>query len=70
MKSPITRADGRATWTHQEGDAYLVTGTLYAGGRFSLRTSSWAHASGINLWNGTRWLLRGGRRFKINTTTN
>jgi hypothetical protein len=71
MKSPLTRnSAGQVAWTHQEGDAYLVTGTLVNGGKFRIRTTSWRHAAGINLWRGTRWLLRGGKRFKINSVIN
>jgi hypothetical protein len=50
------------SWTHQEGDLYVVTGVLTNGKRFALTTHSWPHASGINLYRGSKWLYRGGKR--------
>jgi hypothetical protein len=71
MTSPLTKSpSGSVSWTAKAGDTYLVTGTDRSGRRFRLTCSSWAHASGINLWQGSRWLLRDGRKFRINTTSN
>lgn len=63
-------ANGTVTWTQQDGDTYLVTGVDRSGRRFRRVCSSWREASCINVWRGSRWLLRGGRRFRINTVNN
>jgi len=69
--NPLVRnPDGTVSWTPQEGDTYLVTGTAGNGRRFRRVCPSWAYANGINLLRGSRWLLRGGRRYRINTTVN
>jgi len=69
--NPLVRnPDGTVSWMAQEGDTYLVTGTAGNGRRFSRVCPSWAYAAAINIWRGSRWLLRGGRRYRINTTVN
>jgi len=40
------------------------------GKRFSIYTENWLHAKGINVFKGTRWLLRGGKRWKIESVIN
>ena len=70
-RNPLTRnPDGTVSWTAQEGDRYLVTGTDRNGRRFRRVCPSWAYAAAVNLWRGSRWLLRDGRKFRINTTRN
>jgi hypothetical protein len=70
-RNPLTRnPDGTVSWTAQEGDTYLVTGTDRDGRRFRATCSTWRHASSINIWRGSRWLIRDGRKFRINTTCN
>ena len=71
MKSPLTpEPNGSVSWVAEAGDTYLVTGVDRQGRRFRLHCSNWRHASSINLWQGSRWLVRDGRRFRINTTSN
>lgn len=59
------RADGTVEWVHQDGDKYMVTGIDRSGRRFKRVFASWFYASGINLWHGSRWLLRDGQRHLI-----
>jgi len=59
------RWNGHVTWTQVPGDCYVVTGRTVYGVRFRTETESWLHASGINLYSGSVWLLRNGRRYLI-----
>lgn len=68
--NPVQHTNGKAVWTHIPGDKYLVTGVDCSGRRFRLVLGTWQHADGINLWRGTKWLLRNGKKHKISTTTN
>ncbi len=69
--NPITtKPDGTATWVQKAGDQYDVTGVDRSGKRFSMRYCSWMHASGINLWQGSRWLLRDSKRHLISRVYN
>jgi hypothetical protein len=66
MKSPIQYEPGIGyTWDNLPGDRYLVTGIDRAGKRFRIDTASFQHANGINVWHGTKWLLRDGKRWKL-----
>lgn len=69
---PVTRSpDGSVSWQHTLGDMYEVTGTLRDGRRFRpLRYSEWVHARGINLWRGSKWLVRDGKRHLIQSVAN
>lgn len=52
--------------TIQEGDKFIVTGLLYnSKKRFSNTYSTWSHARCINVWRGSKWLLRNGKRTLI-----
>lgn len=66
-KSPIERNQYNVTsWIHQAGDSYVVTGVLTNGRRFKpIHTDLWAYANGINLYRGTKWLVRDGKRYVI-----
>ena len=61
----ITRQGGQVMWTHEKGDWYLVTGVDCKGKRFTRRADSWLYASSINIWRGSRWLLRDGKRILL-----
>lgn len=62
---------GEVTWFHLDGDEYIVTGVDTHGKRFKpIRTTSWMHANGINLYRGTKWLERNGRRYRIQKVWN
>jgi hypothetical protein len=71
LPSPIYKNErGQNTWVHLQGDTYQVTGVDRNGKRFRITTDTWRHASGINLWRGTKWLVRGNKRFKIQSVFN
>ena len=69
MKSPITRTDnGETIWIQEPGDLYLITGKyVHSSKRFRKIYQDWNHVKYINMWAGTKWLLRAGRRYKITT---
>jgi hypothetical protein len=54
--------DGATTWVGRAGDEYLVTGVARDGRRIRQWCATWVHASGWNVWRGTRWLVRHGVR--------
>lgn len=62
--------EGQKCWTHVQGDKYLITGVDVNGKRFRSVYDNWAFARGINLYRGSRWLLRGGKRFLITRVFN
>lgn len=65
--------DGRkraVAWTHQRGDQYVVTGVDVRGRRFKQTYGNWWQAEAINIWRGTRWLVRQGRRLRLQTVRN
>ena len=50
------------SWTSEPGDLYIVTGVTVSGKRFAKVFHTWLMASGINLYRGSKWLVRGGKR--------
>lgn len=71
MKSPIKiEPGGNRVWHGEHGDRYEVTGVNVYGKRFKVTCMNWGQARAINLWRGTKWLVRGGRRYKILETWN
>ena len=46
----------------QKGDAFIITGVTRMGYRFRKRFSNFMQADSINLWRGSVWLLRDGKR--------
>jgi hypothetical protein len=71
LPSPIYKNEkGQNTWVSIQGDTYLVTGVDREGKRFRIATDTWQHACGINLWRGTKWLVRDKKRFKIQSVFN
>lgn len=68
--NPFFTEDGKKTWVHVPGDKYVVTGVDCSGKRFRIETENWHHAKSINVWRGTRWLLRGGKRWMIGSVYN
>lgn len=68
--NPITHSNGQATWLPRSGDMFVVTGTRCDGQRFTLTVKSWAHARAINVWRGSKWLLRDGKRWLIQRINN
>jgi hypothetical protein len=69
-KSPVERIGNLAEWAHQKGDQYVVTGVTTNGKRFRRITDNWIFAEGINLWRGSKWLLRDGKRYLLNRFRN
>lgn len=56
--------DGRTTWVGEAGDSYLLTGVDMHGKRFT-RRGTYAYLRGFHPMRGSRWLIRGGKRFLI-----
>jgi hypothetical protein len=52
-------------WNELEGDTYHVTGVDKSGRRFKKVYSNWVMADGINVYEGSKWLVRDGRRYLI-----
>ena len=71
-QSPITKNKyNEVFWDSRKDDEYVVTGVLVNGKRFKpIRTHSWAYANGINLYRGTKWLVRDGKRYIIQRVYN
>ena len=57
-------------WYSQETDSYDVTGITVDGKRFKLTTTKWWHANGINLFRGSVWLVRDGKRTLVKRVWN
>lgn len=66
MKNPIVDS----AWSSMPGDRYLVIGKDREGKRFRLEYTTWPQARCINVWNGNKWLVRGGKRFLIQRIVN
>lgn len=49
---------------------YIITGVDVYGKRFRIKTSNYIHAMGINLYNGSVWLLKNGKRTLIKRVVN
>ena len=70
MTSPFSTNDvGRKLWVHMAGDAYEATGIDCYGRRFK-KSGSWAFIRHCNLWRGSFWLIRHGRRYLIQRVIN
>ncbi len=66
LPHPIKIINGKASWVHMPGDKYIATGVDRNGKRLgSITSSNWIHIHGINLYRGSKWLLRGGKRYLI-----
>jgi hypothetical protein len=71
MNSPLSfNTHGQVSWTHQNGDRYAATGTDRDGKRFRIVSQSWAYIACINIWRGSKWLIRNGRKHRISTALN
>lgn len=68
--SPIEIVDGKAGWTPQKDDRYMVTGVDVHDKRFRLMYNSWFMAAGINVYRGRKWLVRDGKRYLIQSVYN
>lgn len=72
MGSPFTLdRKGNKTWIHQDGDVYVATGVDTKGKRFpAIRYRYWSMMHGINLYRGSKWLERDGKRYLIQRVWN
>lgn len=70
MKSPFTIVEGTKTWLSKPGDTYSVTGIDRLGTRFKITSQSYGYIKCINVWRGSKWLNRDGKRFLIQRITN
>jgi len=57
--------NGNKVWESKAGDSYLVTGKDKSGKRFRVTYDSWHTANCINLWEGSKWLVRDGKKHLI-----
>jgi hypothetical protein len=69
-QNPVQIVNGKAEWEHQEGDKYLVVGKDRDGKRFRRENEKWGWIAGINVWNGNKYLVRDGKRYKIQSVNN
>ncbi len=69
--NPLTKnKDGTVTWDSLPGDGYLATGVTRDGKRFRTYSVDYRFIRCINLWRGTKWLLRNGKRYKLQSVYN
>lgn len=69
--NPLTKnQDGSISWDSLPGDRYLATGVLRNGKRFRGIAGTYQTIRNINLWRGTKWLVRDGHRYKIQSVYN
>jgi hypothetical protein len=62
---------GTINLSHQAGDCYEVTGVLVNGRWFKvIKTTNPMHALGINLWHGSVWHVRDGKRYLVKRVVN
>jgi len=52
-------------------DSFVITGVLYRGKRFkAIHTKNFSHAMAINLWNGSVWGVKDGKRQRLKRVMN
>lgn len=68
--NPITKTGSSKVWDSKHGDTYLVTGVDREGKRFKLSYHNWMFAKQINVWRGSKWLVRDGKRYLIQSVNN
>ncbi len=64
-ENPIEKRGGRVYWNERAGDQYVITGVEKSGKRFRVTSSSWGYIKSVNACHGTRWLMRNGKKWKI-----
>lgn len=70
-KSPFTcSTNKRKSWEHKPGDVYIATGVDISGRRFRIKSNNWTYLNGVNIWRGSKWLLRDGKRWLIQRVYN
>jgi len=68
--NPFFTRDGKKTWAVMQGDKFLATGIDCSGKRFRIESERWLYIKGINIYKGNRWLIRGGKRWLIESVVN
>lgn len=67
--SPIRNENGANVWDELPDDTYLVVGKTTDGKRFRQVHQRWLFAAGINLYDGRKYLVRGGKRYLVARVT-
>lgn len=62
--------NGYTQWNHLPTDKYMATGVDRNNKRFKIVSDSYDYIRGLNLWRGTKWLIRNGKRHRIQSVTN
>lgn len=62
--------NGYLRWNHLPTDQYMATGVDCNNKRFRIVSSSYNYIRSLNLWRGTKWLVRDGKRHRIQTVFN
>lgn len=62
--------NGYLQWNHLPTDKYMATGVDRNNKRFRIVSNSYDYIRGLNLWRGTKWLIRDGKRHRIQSVTN
>jgi len=70
IDSTFTKTAGQVNWIPQEGDTYLVTGVDVRNRRFTYSSNRWTLAQGLNVYRGSKWLIRDGKRHLIQRVYN
>lgn len=66
----IIKENGQIYWTHKPTDSYLATGKDINGKQFKIASPNYNYVSRINIFNGSIWLVRNGKRIRIRHITN
>lgn len=69
-KNPVQKQGFNRQWDGEPGDTYEVTGVDIYGKRFVRTGMPWVYCKGINLFRGSRWLRRKGRRYLLGRVWN
>jgi hypothetical protein len=70
MNAVFEKTGNQLSWIHQEGDRYVATGVTVHNKRFKIESVDWRYIRGINLFRGSKWLIRNGKRHKIQSVYN
>ena len=62
--------NGYTQWNHLPTDKYMATGVDRNNKRFKIVSDSYDYIRNLNLWRGTKWLIRNGKRHRIQSVTN
>lgn len=70
MANGIERINGTIEWTTCSDDKYIVTGVDRDGKRVKKENSNYHYIAGINIYRGSRWLVRNGKRHLLQRVYN